>query len=511
MSGLTPMMQQYVSIKNEHPDAILFFRVGDFYEMFYDDALVASRELEIALTSRDGTKKNAVPLAGVPYHAASGYIAKLLEKGYKVAVCEQIEDAGQAKGLVKRKVTRVITPGTIIDDDLLPKDRNNYLASISKTKNKNCFGLTFVDISTGECQVFYFEGRRAVEQIIDKIYCLKPPEIIIDHNVENDSLYWLHLQKQKDFFLITKKEAFPDHKKPLFILKKQFPDDIIAKSGITNVQPAFFSAALALDYIKNMQNVSLSHINDIVFYRSTDHLTFDAITARNLEIFETFHSRNKKNALLGILDRTKTSMGARLLRKWLEKPLLEKETLELRWEAVEELKKKQLLKEDLSNILKQSYDLERLSGRINMGLVNPKDLLSLKKTLLLLPQVKLLLQNCHAGLLKQLNNLIPDLSFLAEKLETAIKDDAPFLLKEGGIFKSGYCKKIDELRNISKDSKVWLLELEKEEKERTGIKSLKIGFNKIFGYYIEVTKANLELVPKEYIRKQTLLIVNAYY
>jgi DNA mismatch repair protein MutS len=504
------MMQQFTSVKNEHPDAILFFRVGDFYETFYDDAVTASRELEIALTSRDGNKEDAVPLAGVPYHAAQNYIARLLEKGYKVAICDQVEEASQAKGLVKREVTRVITPGTIMDDNLLPKDRNNYLAAISKKRNENSFGLTFVDISTGECQVFYFDEKRAADKVFDKIYCLRPTEIVIDEFVEDDNLCKLHLQKQRELFLINKKKGFSDHDEPLFILKEQFSEAMLEMSGITSVQPAFFSAALALEYIKKMQKVSLAHISDIKFYRYTDSLTLDAVTARNLEIFETIRSREKKNALLGLLDRTKTAMGARLLRKWLEKPLLERESMELRWEAVGELKEKQLLKEDLAGILKQSYDLERLSGRINMGLVNPRDLLALKKTLLLLPQVKLLLEDHQARLLKLLSNQIPDLSHLVKELDSAIKDDAPFSLKEGGIFKEGYCNEIDELRQVSKNSKLWLLDMEKKEKERTGIKSLKIGFNKVFGYYIEITRANLELVPAGYIRKQTLVNCERY-
>lgn len=505
MSRLTPMMQQFLSIKSEYPDAVLFFRVGDFYETFYDDALIASRELDIVLTSRDGSKEDAVPLAGVPYHAAPNYIARLLEKGYKVAVCDQVEEASQAKGLVKREVTRVITPGTVMDDNLLPKNRNNYLAAISKIENESSFGLTFVDISTGECQVFYFDGQRAADKVFDKIYCLKPTEIVIDERVEADTLCRLHLQQQRGLFLINKKKSFSEGDKALSILKEYFPDGVLEASGIKGLQSVLFSTALALEYIKQMQKVSLSHINEIKIFRYTDFLTLDAVTVRNLEIFETIRSREKKNTLLGLLDRTKTAMGARLLRKWLERPLLERESLELRWEAVGELKENQLLKEELAELLKQSYDLERLSGRINMGLVNPRDMLALKKTLLLLPELKKLLAVCQAGLLRQLSDRIPDLFNLVNELDSAIRDDAPFSVKDGGIFKEGYNTEIDELRSISRDSKLWLLDMEKKEKERTGIKSLKIGFNKVFGYYIEVTKANLELVPEEYIRKQTLV------
>lgn len=505
MSRLTPMMQQFLSIKSEYPDAILFFRVGDFYETFYDDAIIASRELDIVLTSRDGNKQDAVPLAGVPYHAAQSYIARLLEKGYKVAICDQVEEAAQAKGLVKREVTRVITPGTVIDDNLLPKDRNNYLAAISKNNHENSFGLTFIDISTGECRVFYFKEHRAADKVFDKIYCLKPTEIILEETVVTDSLCQLHLQKLEGHLLINKKKPYSSEDEPLGILKEQFPANVIEKSGILNLQPAFFSVALALEYINNMLKISPRHISEINFIPDMDSLIMDAVTMRNLEIFETIRSREKKISLFGLLDRTKTAMGARLLRKWLEKPLLDKESLEQRWESVEELKDKQLFKEELAKILRQSYDLERLCGKINIGLVNPRDMLALKKTLQLLPELTLLLEKCQSTLLERLGKQIPDFSHLVRELDNAIKDEAPFSLKEGGIFKDGYSPEIDELRAISKDSKRWLLELEKKEKERTGIKSLKIGFNKVFGYYIEITKANMELVPEDYIRKQTLV------
>lgn len=503
MSRLTPMMQQFLSIKSEYPDAIVFFRVGDFYETFYDDAIIASRELDIVLTSRDGSKEDGVPLAGVPYHAAQSYIARLLEKGYKVAICDQVEDPSQAKGLVKREVTRVITPGTIIDDNLLPKDSNNYLAAISK--NENSFGLAFIDISTGECRVYHFQGPRAADKVFDKIFCLKPREIILEESVEADSLCQMYFKKIQGQHLINRKKPYINEDKPLSILKEQFSAAVIEKSGILNLKSALFSLALALEYINEMLKIWPGHISEINLTPEADALVMDAITRRNLEIFETIRTREKKNSLFGLLDRTKTTMGARLLRKWLEKPLLDQEMLELRWESVEELKENQLFKEEMAKILKQSYDLERLSGKINLGLVNPREMLALKKTLQLLPEIALFLGKSRSVLLKRLGQQIPDFSHLVQELERSIRDEAPFSLKEGGIFKEGYSQEIDELRAITKDSKRWLLELEKKERERTGIKSLKIGFNKVFGYYIEITKANIELVPKDYIRKQTLV------
>ncbi|MDO9536430.1 MAG: DNA mismatch repair protein MutS [Bacillota bacterium] len=505
MKELTPMMQQYKKIKSEYPDAVLFFRVGDFYETFFDDAITASRELEITLTSRNGNKDDAIPLAGVPYHAANNYMGRLLQKGYKVAICDQVEEASQASGLVKREVTRVITPGTRIEDNFLEKDRNNYLAAISKTGNGESLGLTFIDISTGELQVFHIEHTRSIEKVFDEISRLKPTEIVIDEHIGRDKDFQIHLNKHKKMSLINIIESFSNEDEPYRILKEQFSAALLEDSKLTTSKSASFSTALAFKYIKKMQKCSLSHLGKINFSKHKDFLSVDSVTTRNLEISESILSREKKNSLLGVLDRTKTSMGARLLRKWLERPLLRRESMEARWDAIEELKDKQMIKSDLAELLKRAYDLERLSGRITMGLINPKDLLALKKTLLLLPQFILLLNETHSTLLQRLRSQVPELSNLFEELQKAIKDDAPFSLKEGGIFKEGYSEEVDKLRNITGKSKSWILELEKIEKERSGIRSLKVGFNKVFGYYIEVTRANLDLVPLNYIRKQTLV------
>ena len=505
MKQLTPMMQQYKKIKNEYPDAILFFRVGDFYEMFFDDAVTASKELEIALTSRDGNKANAVPLAGVPHHAAQTYISRLLTKGYKVAICEQVEEAEQAKGLVRREVTRVITPGTIVEDNLLEKDHSNYLAAIVNLCNERSIGLTFIDISTGELIAFHFEQNGAVDKMLDELYRLKPSEIIMDKASEKNSIFQHCLHKINEFALINQNFSFSDESEPDKILKEQFSDKLLNDSGISTSKAAMYSTALALKYIKKMQKNSVAHIGDIKFFSRREFLSIDNITMRNLEITETIHSRDKKNSLHGILNRTKTSMGARLLRKWLERPLVNKNMIEQRWDAVEELKEKQLIKEELGKFLGQAYDLERLTSRINMELINPRDLLALKKTLRILPQIENLLGFTSSKQLCSIRSQIPDFSLLTEELEAAISEDAPILLKEGGIFKDGYADEIDELRTLSRSSKSWLLEFEKKERERTGIKSLKVGFNKVFGYYIDVTKTNIEMVPSNYIRKQTLV------
>ncbi len=504
MKQLTPMMQQYKIIKNNYPDTVLFFRVGDFYEMFFEDAVTASRELEIALTSRDGNRENAVPLAGVPYHAAQNYISRLLEKGYKVAICDQVEEPEQARGLVRREVTRVITPGTIVEDNLLEKNRGNYLAAAVKLDSGESIGLTLIDISTGELLAFHFEQYGNMDRMLDELYRLKPSEVVLEEllakNLSPDIM-----NRIKVFALINQNISLPDEREAGVILGGQFSEKILAASGIKTCGAALYSTALALKYIKKMQNNALAHISGIKFYREKEFLRMDAVTVRNLEITETIHTRDKKYSLLGILDRTRTSMGARLLRKWLEMPLLKQELIEQRWDTVGELKENMLLKEELGERLGNAYDLERLCGKINMGLANPRDLLALKKTLLLLPQIKDLLGDASSKLLCALKDQIPLLSPLTGELQAAIREDAPIHIKEGGIFKDGYAVGIDELRELSRSSKSWLTEFEQKERERSGIKSLKVKFNKIFGYYIDITKANLEMVPPDYIRKQTLV------
>lgn len=503
MSKLTPMMEQYKDIKSRYADAILFFRVGDFYEMFFDDALTASRELNITLTSRDGNKEQeGTPLAGIPYHSAHTYLSKLLNKGYKVAICEQVEDPAQAKGIVRREVTRVITPGTRIDDHLLFQDRNNYLAFLV-TLDDHSFGLTFADISTGELHAFQFDDD-GVTQVINEIYRFQPSEILLNRQA------FTNHKLQKAFSIAgiyySEEGNVPgDNAEANAILEEQFGHDALHGCGIKAYSTASVSTAAALQYLNNMQKVPLNHINGIKLHLKNDAVYLDAVTLLNLEVMETMRTRDKKQSLLGNLDQTKTAMGSRLLRKWLERPLSSHEEMEQRWEAIDELKKNQIVREELTTLLKDAYDLERLCGRINLNAVNPRDFLALKKTLQLIPDLIAKLEAVEAGLLKSLKEEIPSFSMLVEELDRAISEDAPLGLKEGGIFKAGYAPEIDELRQLTSDSKTWLLELEKREKERSGIKSLKIRYNKVFGYYIEVTKANLDLVPTHFIRKQTLV------
>lgn len=511
MSRLTPMMEQYKEIKAQYPDAILFFRVGDFYEMFFEDALTASRELDITLTSRDGNKEEGggTPLAGVPWHASSTYLTRLVNKGYKVAICEQVEDAAQAKGLVRREVTRIITPGTKIDDQMLQQDRNNYLAYLALLEDQS-IGLTCVDISTGELHAFHFAPQTETQNIMDEIYRFQPAELLLNARA------FAHKELQKALHalgpFLFQKAAEPAAAGAAWdVLKEHFAPSCLQDSDITAYPAAIFSTAAALQYLYRMQKLPFKHISAINFHMPNDALLLDAVTLFNLEITETMRTRDKKNSLLGILDRTQTAMGSRLLRKWLERPLRQAGEMEQRWEAVDELKKNQLARDELAALLAEVYDLERLCSRINLGAVNPRDLLSLKNSLQLLPALRKKLEGLHSNLIKTLQGQLPCFLMLAGKLEKAIAADAPFALNEGGIFKEGYSAEVDELRLLTRTSKSWLLDLEKKERERTGIKSLKIRYNKVFGYYIEVTKANLDMVPPDYIRKQTLVNAERFF
>lgn len=503
MSRSTPMMEQFKEIKALHSDAILFFRVGDFYEMFYEDAHTAARELNIALTSRDGNKEEGVPLAGIPWHSANTYLARLLNKGYKVAICEQVEEPAQARGLVRRAVTRVITPGTRFEDHLLQQDKNNYLCFLVMLKDKS-IGTTFVDISTGELHAFHFSDSKAKQKVFDEIYRFQPAELLINDQANTDVK--LHKALSKAGISHFNEAAVPlNLDEALNIITKQFSPESLANWDMQACPAAAFSTAAALQYLHEVQKAPLKHISGVNMHFDDNTALLDAVTLHNLEVMETLRTRDKKSSLIGVLNRTKTAMGSRLLRKWLERPLCNAGEMTQRWNAVGELKENQILREELTLLLKKIYDLERLCSRINLGAVNPRDFLALKGSLQVLPEIANSLKETHAEMLRSLWKEIPSFSSLIDRLEQAIADDAPFALKEGGIFKEGFAAEIDELRQVMHGSKNWLQELERKERERSGIKSLKIRYNKVFGYYIEITKTNLDLVPADYVRKQTLL------
>ncbi len=503
MSKVTPMIRQYWDIKNEHEEKILFFRVGDFYEMFYEDAKIAARELEIVLTSRETGKDNHVPLAGFPFHAASSYISRLIEKGYKVAICDQVEDAKSAKGLVKRGVTSIITPGTVLDDNLLTDTSNNYLCSIYIVQEG--IGLAVIDVSTGDFFITQFRGPHRYERFKDELMKYKPTECVYNSAGEEDKTL------QKIFTILPEMlhSAYLDHcfhhSKAFETLTEQFNTVSLEGFGCSEFPLGVNAGGAVISYINDLHKSSLKHINNLSVYHPEDYMLIDGITRRNLELTQTIRTGKKKGALLGVLDKTTTSLGGRLIRKWLEQPLLDRDKIEERLEGVEEFIEKPFLREDLKDLLEETYDLERIISRINIGTANARDLIHLKNTLKTFPGVRDLLVQLDSSLFHELNRQFNSLEELKELIDNALVEEPPVYLKEGGLIKEGYDRELDDIREISRKGKSWIMELEKKERERTGIKSLKVTFNKVFGYFIEVTRANLSLVPEDYIRKQTLV------
>lgn len=496
----TPMIRQYLEIKKQYPDAILFFRLGDFYEMFFDDARLASRELEITLTGRDGGSER-VPMCGIPYHAADGYIARLISKGYRVAICEQVEDPAEAKGIVRREVTRVITPGTVTEGHFLEDKKNNYLASIAPLEEG--YGLAVTDITTGVFMVSSFSGVRAWSELIDEMARLNPAEVIIPLAYSDKMAGDL---KQQGILAVSgyRDTAFsPAEAVPAF--EEQFGSAGSLYNRTIDYHAAVAAAGALLIFLRETQKRVLKHINKAAFYRPGKYMILDANTRRNLELTRAISDGSRRNTLLSVIDHTVTAMGGRLLRNWIEQPLLDVAEIKARLEATEDLAGNAMLRLELKSLLKNVYDLERLTGKISFGTANARDLIGLKKSLANLPLIKqLLLAQAGAALLKDVARSIDPLEEVRELLEAAIDDNPPLSLKDGGIIKKGYNHEVDRLRQARREGKSMLAGLEERERARTGIKSLKVGFNKVFGYYIEVTRANLELVPEDYQRRQTL-------
>ncbi|ABP67632.1 DNA mismatch repair protein MutS [Caldicellulosiruptor saccharolyticus DSM 8903] len=492
MQELTPMMQQYMEIKQRVKDCILFFRLGDFYEMFFDDAIIASKELEIALTARDCGNNEKAPMCGVPYHSAHSYIAKLIEKGYKVAICEQVEDPKLAKGVVKREITRIITPGTFIDENF--SKANNFICCVARVESD--FALTFVDISTGEMYACLIEND--IQKMINEISKYAPSEILISH-LDNE-LYEVIRENYNSF---VQRIEFIEIDRCYDLIDKQMQ--------ITNINDKVaLSVGNLLNYLVDTQKISFNYIKKFEFYRVQNYLQIDLSTKRNLELTESIIARSKKNSLFGILDQAKTSMGSRLIKKWLERPLIDVVEINRRLDAVEELYNNFPLLMQIEGLLEGIYDIERLSSKFAYKSINAKDLLSLKKSIEVLPRLKELLGEFKSPLLKELYNELDTLEDVYSLIDSSINEDAPVGLKEGGIIKDGFNDHVDRLRNISKNSKELLIQYEEKERNLTGIKNLKIGYNKVFGYYIEVTKSNYSLVPERYIRKQTLANAERY-
>lgn len=491
-----------MSIKEKYQDCLLLFRLGDFYELFFQDAITASKELEIALTGRDCGLEERAPMCGVPHHAVNNYINRLIAKGYKVAICEQVEDPSESKGIVKRDVVRVITPGTLIDTDLLEEKKNNYLMSIYA--NKKGVGLTYVDISTGELFTTEILGNNLSQKLQDEISKIQPKEII--YYIEDNKLTRvLKEHKEKLNIYINEYDVWCfEIEYATNQIKTHFNIITLDGLGFEDNQLSISSTGALIDYLKATQKRTLNYINKIEIYNLNNIMLLDFNTRRNLELTETMMEKKKKGSLLWVLDKTLTSMGGRMIRKWIEEPLLEVDVINHRLDLVEVLKEDILLRSELEENLKKIYDLERLSAKISYGTANPRDLIALKNSLAHVPNIIKLLSSTNNPLFDDIISNIDPHNNIKDLIERSILDEPSLNIKEGNIIKMGYNKDIDELKSASKEGKSWIASLEVQERKNTGIKSLKVGFNKVFGYFIEVTKSNLAMVPETYIRKQTL-------
>ncbi|GGE24714.1 DNA mismatch repair protein MutS [Marinithermofilum abyssi] len=498
MAKYTPMIQQYLSIKAEYPDAFLFFRLGDFYEMFFEDAQKAAEELEITLTGRDGGAER-IPMCGVPHHSAEMYIARLIEKGYKVAICEQVEDPASAKGVVRREVVRVITPGTVMDEKMLVDKENNFLAALS-AGDAGEFGLAASDLSTGEFHVTTLTGD--ADQLLDELASFQPREVLLDPRLSQHPALLKQIRLRLGSLITTTAEKeVPGINVLEQELAAQFPEYQQACTTPIATQVA----GLLLHYLQQTQKRALRHMNRIRRYDAKQYMVLDESARSTLELTVTLREGKRKGSLLWLLDQTGTAMGSRLLKKWLDKPLLSKEAIEARQEAVRAFAEDLLLLEEVRDRLKEVYDLERLSARIAYGSANARDLQSLRRSIAAVPGLKDRLMESDSRTLQQIAHEMDLCEDLLSSVEQAIVDDPPVTVKEGGIIREGYDEELDRLRTIQREGRTWISQLEQREREATGIKSLKVGFNKVFGYYIEVTKTNLRHLPEgRYQRKQTL-------
>lgn len=496
MEQMTPMMQQYMNVKNQYKDCLLFYRLGDFYELFFDDAITASRELEITLTGKDCGLEERAPMCGVPYHSVQNYIAKLIAKGYKVAIGEQLEDPALAKGIVKRDVTRVITPGTVIESNILDEKKNNYLASIFR-KGSN-FGIAYSDVSTGEFYTTEFSEKNNFPKVLNELGRFEPAEIVVNTEMFNDKSE-INTIAQKFKTYITNRD------------EEETDIELEGMAKLAKIPYAENATKLLFNYIKETQKMDLKHINKINTYNASNYMVLDNIARKNLELTETIREKNKKGSLLWVLDKTSTSMGGRNLRRWIEKPLMNIGEINNRLEAVKELKENVMLRSDITECLKKVYDIERLAGKVSYGTVNARDMISLKNSLKQLPELKQLIASRNSKMLNELYSELDVLEDIANLIESSIIDEPPLSVKEGGIIKSTYSEEVNKLRTASTEGKNWVLSIEAKEREATGIKNLKVGYNKVFGYYIEVTKSFMNMVPERFIRKQTLTNGERYF
>ncbi|MEE1313084.1 MAG: DNA mismatch repair protein MutS [Lachnospiraceae bacterium] len=499
MAKFTPMMEQYLKIKEQNKDCILFYRLGDFYEMFFEDALIASKELEITLTGKNCGQEERAPMCGVPYHACDSYLNKLVEKGYKVGICEQVEDPKAAKGIVKREVVRIVTPGTNISTQNLDETKNNYLMCIYS--GDDMYGVSFVDITTGDFRTTTIDDLGKLQ---DEIFKFTPAEIVCNDAFLISGMNFEFLKDKLHISISSVDNYYFDEDNGIRMIQRQFHVEKLDGLGIAEFPLCVVATGALLCYLNETQKHSLEHLTRITPYITSDYMLIDSASRRNLELCETMREKQKKGSLLWVLDKTKTAMGARLLRNYIEQPLVRKDAIEARLDAISALNHSVITREELREYLNPIYDLERLMTKVSYRSANPRDLIAFKTSLELLPTIKMLLADYEKGLLAEIYEELDPLEDLYELLEASIVEEPPIVIKEGGIIKDGYLDQIDQLKRAKTEGKQWLAQLEEREREATGIKNLRVKFNKVFGYYLEVTNSYKNLVPDTYMRKQTL-------
>ena len=505
MAGLTPMMQQYMETKKQYKDCILFYRLGDFYEMFFEDAITASRELEITLTGKDCGLEERAPMCGVPFHAVDGYLNRLVSKGYKVAICEQVEDPKLAKGIVKREVIRIVTPGTNLNTQALEESKNNYLMCIACFQNR--IGVSIVDVTTGD---FYMTEVEGLAKLQDEIYKYMPTEIICNDAFVMSGYDIEDLKGRLGMAVYTLEPWYFDDDGCRKCLMNHFKVNTLAGLGLEDFPSGMISAGAAMQYLLETQKTDLTHINHIIPYLASRFMLLDSSTRRNLELTETLREKQKKGSLLWVLDKTKTAMGARRLRSDIEQPLINIDDINARLDAVEQLCKNTVSRDEIREYLNPIYDMERLLGKVSYKSANPRDMLAFANSMEMLPHIKTVLKEFDCKLLSEIEQEMDGLEDLYHLIKDAICDDPPVMIREGGMIRTGFDKDIDMLRTAKTEGKTWLAKLEEEDRERTGIKNLKIKYNKVFGYYFEVTNSYKDMVPDDYIRKQTLVNAERY-
>ena len=505
MAELTPMMQQYLETKKDYQDCILLYRLGDFYEMFYEDALTASKELEITLTGKNCGQEERAPMCGVPYHAVESYLNKLVSKGYKVAICEQVEDPKQSKGIVKREVIRIVTPGTNLNLQALDESKNNYIFCIVYSPGKT--GISMADVTTGDYYLTEVDDTRKLQ---DEIQKYAPSEIVCNEQFLVSGYDIEDLKNRLGITVYSLAPHYFDEEGSRKNLMKHFRVSSLSGLGIEDFPSGMIAAGALLKYLYETQKTSLAHFTHLYPYLISKYMLLDSATRRNLELTETLREKQKKGSLLGVLDRTKTAMGGRLLRKYIEQPLIDKEQINLRLDAVEMLCKRNVDRDELREYLNAIYDLERLLGKISYKTANPRDLIAFRNSLVMLPSIKTLLADMDAGLLVKTRENLDTLEDIYHLIDDSIIEEPPVSIRDGGMIREGFSENIDSLRNAKTDGKKWLAALEEEDRERTGIRNLRIKYNKVFGYYFEVTNSYKDLVPADYVRKQTLANAERY-